>query len=113
MTRRERTSTDDHATPDRAKLVTDAISQQLRDLAASAGIFQRSVIFKDVACTGSSVIVLRHNFGGPANWLVVRWTPFTSGNPANFSEDPAPEQDGSQFLTLYTPYTGTASVLVF
>lgn len=113
LVRREQTSTADHATPEAAKRVTDAITQQVRDLSAGAGALQRLRVFKDVSCTAAGVIVLRHGFGGPASWLVVRWVPTSAGNPDDMSEDPAPEQDGNEYLTLYTPNTGTASVWVF
>lgn len=113
LVRREQTSVADHSTPDRAKLVTDAITQQVRDLSAGAGIFQRGKVFKDIPCTAAGNIVMRHGFGGPANWLVIRWVPTSAGSPASMSEDPAPTQDGSEYLTLYTPNAGTASVLVF
>lgn len=113
LVRREQTSTADHATPEAAKRVTDAITQQVRDLSASAGIFQRGKVFKDIPCTAASNIVLRHGFGGPANWLVIRWVPISAGTAAEFAEDPAPEQDGTQYLTLYPTNAGTVSLLVF
>ena len=113
LVRREQTSVADHATPEAAKQVTDALSQRVRDLSASVGLFQRGVVFKDIPCTAAGNIVLRHTFGGPANWLVVRWVPTSAGSPASFAEDPAPTQDANEFLTLYTPNAGTASVLVF
>ena len=39
LVRREQTSVADHATPEAAKQVTDALSQRVRDLSASVGLF--------------------------------------------------------------------------
>lgn len=113
LIRREQTAPSELATPEGIKTVTDRMSRQVRDLSASVGIFQRGVVFKDIPCTAAGSIVLRHAFDGPANWLVVRWVPTSAGSPPSFAEDPDPEQDAGEFLTLYTPNAGTASVLVF
>lgn len=113
LVRREQTSVEDLATAEGVKAATDRMKKQVQDLSASVGLFQRAVMFKDIPCTAMGNIVLRHAFDGPANWLVVRWVPTSSGSPASFAEDPAPVRSPNEFLTLYTPNAGTASVLVF
>lgn len=113
LVRREQTAPSDFATADSVKAVTDRMTKQVQDLGATVGIFQRVVVFRDIPCTAGGSIVLRHAFGGPADWLVVRWVPTNAGDPPSFAEDPAPIQDGNEFLTLYSTNAGTASVLVF
>jgi hypothetical protein len=113
LVRREQTSAEDLATAEGVKAATDRMKRQVQDLSASVGLFQRAIMFKDIPCTAAGNIVLRHAFDGPANWLVVRWVPTSAGSPASFAEDPAPLRTANEFLTLYTPNAGTASVLVF
>lgn len=113
LVRREQTSAADHSTPERAKVVTDAITQQVRELAAGAGIFKRAKLFVDIPCTAGGTLVLRHAFMGRANWIAIDWTPTGAGNAAELSRDPAPIQDANEFLSLYTPNAGTVSLLVF
>lgn len=112
MTRREQTSVSDHSTPDRAKLVTDAISQQLRDLAAVSGLFKDAIIFADIPVVSGMSFRLRHGFGRRANWLVIDWAATNISDPCKLTRDSV-ATDGENTLTMYPTATGTLSLVVF
>lgn len=85
-------------------------------LLVSANPIAQSILFRNVACPASGKVVLQHNLGHIAQWMVVGWRGPSTTSPPTLVDD---RLDTSSVLTtqntlaLHSYAVGQADIMVF